>query len=477
MDNVQSASRFQWKLRLPFVSLLTLFLVTLLAYRFYGGEGDFGSLSLLPTAVVLIIALITHRTLEALIAGSLTGFLMLSPQTALQEFSATALKVMQDPTTGWIFLVCGLFGSLIALVQFSGGTLAFSDIVGRYCRTRRKALLFGWLLGIIIFIDDYLNALTVSTAMRKLTDKLKISRQMLAYIVDSTAAPVCLLIPFSTWVLYLAGLFESNGLAESGSGFGFYLSLLPYLFYPWIAVLLVPLVIWGVIPPLGAMKKAEQDTADSPLEEEPDLPQAVKPRMINFVLPMVTLIATTWYFDIDALMGVGCALIVTLALYSAQRIASFSRLFDELMSGLESMLVPLGIIFTAFILQAVNEKLGLAPYLIDTVTPYMDAQWLPALTFLLLSALAFGTGSFWGVYAIALPIVVPLAQSLGADMALTLGALISAGAFGSHACFFGDATVISAKGCGITPMQHAMSQLPYVLIAAGLSFLLFLIAA
>ncbi len=477
MDNVQSGRRFEWKLRLPFLSLLTLFLITLLAYQFYGSDGEFGSLSLLPTAVVLIIALITHRTLEALIAGSLTGFLMISPQTALQEFSATALKVMQNPTTGWIFLVCGLFGSLIALVQFSGGTLAFSDIVGRYCRTRRKTLLFGWLLGIVIFIDDYLNALTVSTAMRRLTDKLKISRQMLAYIVDSTAAPVCLLIPFSTWVLYLAGLFESNGLAESGGGFGFYLELLPYLFYPWIAVLLVPLVISGVVPPLGAMKTAELDSANQPEEEESVEPDHVAPRLINFILPMMTLIAATWYFDIDALMGVGCALIVTLALYSFQRIAPFSRLFDELMAGLESMLVPLGIIFTAFILQAVNEKLGLAPYLIETVTPYMDAKWLPALTFILLSALAFGTGSFWGVYAIALPIVVPLAQSLGADMALTLGALISAGAFGSHACFFGDATVISAKGCGITPMQHAVSQLPYVLIAAVFSFLLFLLAA
>ncbi|MFG1491082.1 Na+/H+ antiporter NhaC family protein, partial [Oceanospirillum sp. HFRX-1_2] len=172
-----------------------------------------------------------------------------------------------------------------------------------------------------------------------------------------------------------------------------------------------------------------------------------------------------------------CALLVTLGLYSIQRIAPFARLFDELMAGIESMLVPLGIIFIAFILQVVNEKLGLAPYLIESVTPYMDAQWLPALTFLLLAALAFSTGTFWGVYAIALPIVVPLAQSLEANMPLTLGALISAGAFGSHACFFGDATVISAKGCGITPMQHAVTQLPYVLIAAGLSFLLFLFAA
>ncbi len=476
MENIFSRPGTALRLSLPSIALIAVLVAALLAYQAHGSDGAYGAISLLPTLVVLGVALAIRRTLEALIAGSLTGFLMLSPASALQDFSSTALTVMQDPITGWIFLVCGLFGSLIALLQFSGGTLAFSDIVGRHVRTRRKTLLVGWLLGILIFIDDYLNALTVSTAMHRVTDRLKISREMLAYLVDSTAAPVCLLIPFSTWVIYLAGLLESNGLAGSGEGLGFYLELLPYLFYPWIAVLLVPLVIFGVVPPLGAMKTAEQRCREAAPTDD-SATSAHPPRLLNFLLPMLTLILATWYFDTDALMGVICALAVSLVLYSIQRIAPFSRLFDELIAGLQTMLVPLGIVFTAFILQAVNEKLGLAPYLIKTVTPYMNAQWLPALTFLVLSALAFGTGSFWGVYAIALPIIVPLAQSLDANMPLTLGALISAGAFGSHACFFGDATVISARGCGITPMQHALSQLPYVLIAAALSLMLFILAA
>ncbi|GAA3710922.1 Na+/H+ antiporter NhaC family protein [Oceanisphaera sediminis] len=437
-------------------------------------EGEFGLFALVPTLVVLGLALLTRRTLEPLLAGALAGFALIEPERTLHNFVASTLEVMQGPIMGWLILVCGLLGSLIALLQFSGATLAFSDALGKYVKRRSHALVASWLLGIAIFIDDYLNALTVSTAMRKLSDKLKISRDMLAYVVDSTSAPVCLLIPFSTWVIYLAGLIEANGLVPKGEGFNYYLSLLPYLVYPWVALLMVPLVAYGVIPLFGYMKKAEQECLEgknAPVEE--DEPGHLQPpRLVNFIMPVLTLLLATWYFDIDALMGVGCALVVSLVLYRLQGLASLPRLFDEIIQGMATMLLPLGIVFAAFVLQAVNEQLGLAPYLIDTITPYMNARWLPALSFLVLAGLTFATGSFWGVYAIAFPIMIPLAQALDANMALTLGALVSAGAFGSHACFFGDSTVISARGCGISPMQHALSQLPYTLIAATVTTLL-----
>ncbi|GAA3539746.1 Na+/H+ antiporter NhaC family protein [Zobellella aerophila] len=451
-----------------------LLLLTLLGAKTGASDTGFGWFALLPTLVVLGLALLTHRTLEPLLAGTLVGFVMVAPDHALQNFVASSLEVMKGPIMGWLILVCGLLGSLIALLQFSGSTLAFSDALGRYIKHRSHALMASWLLGIAIFIDDYLNALTVSTAMRKLSDQLKVSREMLAYVVDSTSAPVCLIVPFSTWVIYLAGLIEANGLAAEGTGFNYYLGLLPYLIYPWVALLLVPAVAYGLVPTFGAMKQAETRASNGTathLREDNDGTRQ-PPQLINFILPVLTLLLATWYFDIDALMGVGCALVVSLVLYRVQGLASLPRLFDEIIHGVGTMLLPLGIVFAAFVLQTVNEQLGLAPYLIDTITPYMNAQWLPALSFLVLAALTFATGSFWGVYAIAFPIMVPLAQALNADMALTLGALISAGAFGSHACFFGDSTVISAKGCGITPMQHALTQLPYTLIAAAITTLL-----
>ncbi|MFP2769661.1 Na+/H+ antiporter NhaC family protein [Oceanisphaera sp. KMM 10153] len=450
-----------------------LMLVVLGSGRSDAGSG-FGMFALLPTLVVLGLALLTRRTLEPLLAGALVGFTMVDPGRTLHGFVASSLLIMQGPIMGWLILVCGLLGSLIALLQFSGSTLAFSNTLGRYIKHRSHALMASWLLGIAIFIDDYLNALTVSTAMRKLSDKLRISRDMLAYVVDSTSAPVCLIIPFSTWVIYLAGLIEANGLVAEGEGFAYYLSLLPYLIYPWVALLLVPLVAYGVVPLFGTMKQAEQDAAEGknlPLEQD-EPGHGHPPRLLNFVLPVLTLLLATWYFDIDALMGVCCALLVCLVLYRLQGLASLPRLFDEIIQGVATMLLPLGIVFAAFVLQDVNEQLGLASYLIDTITPYMNAGWLPALSFLVLAGLTFATGSFWGVYAIAFPIMVPLALSLDANMPLTLGALISAGAFGSHACFFGDSTVISARGCGISPMQHALSQLPYTLIAATVTTLL-----
>lgn len=461
---------------------LVVVLVASLSGYWFGGEDGFGIYVLLPTLVVISMALITQRTLEALLAGTLSGLLMVSPATILNDMASIGLEVMQDPTMGWITLVCGLLGSLIGLLQFARGTEAFSHSAGKYLKGRRSAMLGATGLGVLIFIDDYLNVMTVSAAMRRLFDKLKISRSMLAYVVDSTAAPVCLLIPFSTWAIYLAGLLESNGVAEAGKGFTTYLSLVPYLFYPWLALILVILAGLGVIPVLGKKMKAaeqgEETLLDENQEEETKQERTRNtPRLINFLIPMATLLLATWWSGIDALIGVGFSLIVTLALFVAQDIAPLNRMFDELLTGFQQMLLPLGIVFSAFMLQSVNETLGLTETLITWVQPLMQGSWLPAITFILLSVLAFATGSFWGVYAIAFPIVIPLAQATDASLTLTLGAMISAGAFGSHACFFGDATVLSARGCGITPIQHALTQFPYVLLAALISTVLYIIVS
>ncbi|AEX24913.1 Na+/H+ antiporter NhaC family protein [Vibrio sp. EJY3] len=457
------------------ITLLCMSLVAIASHYFFSGGDDFGAASLLPSTIVICLALVTKRTLEPLIAGSIAGFLIISPTSAIQDFTGAALEVMQGPVMGWILLLTGLFGGLIALLHLSGGTLAFSEQLQKHIHSRRQALFASWILGLLIFIDDYLNALTVSAAMKNVTDKLKISREMLAYIVDSTSAPVCLLVPFSTWVIYISGLLEANNVTGAGDGITYYFSLIPYLIYPWIAVAIIPIVAMGIIPPLGAMKKAEANQVTPKEEVQKDAPS--NPKVMNFILPIVILITATWYFDIDALIGVGCALAACFLLYTLQGIATFSRLFDEMMRGLQNMLVPIGIVFTAFILQIVNEKLGLTSFIISTVTPYMTASWLPAITFVVLSILTFSTGSFWGIYAVSFPIIVPLATALDANLPLTLGALISAGAFGSHACFFGDSTVIAAKGCGISPVQHAITQLPYTLIAAAASSALFVILA
>lgn len=442
----------------------------------------YGLWSLFPTLIVLIMAIITRRTIESLMTGALVGMLMIDPTSVVTQASDTLLTVLGNDTVTWIILVCGLFGSLIALLVRTGGVLTFGDVMTRRIHGRRQGLLTTWLLGLAIFVDDYLNALAISASMKKITDRFKVSREMLAYIVDSTAAPICILVPFSTWAVFFAGLFEENNV--TGSGMGLYIEAIPFMFYAWIAAAVVPLVAMGWIPAIGPMKTAElrasggqvmPDGAEENALETEDKGQR-RPDLLNFLLPIASLIFFTWYFDIDILRGVIVALAVTLVLIFSQRLMSFHATFDTALDGFKSMLMPLGTLVAGFTLKEVNDGLGLTEYVIQTLQPLMTAQLLPAVSFVTMAFLAFATGSFWGLFAVAMPIVLPLASSVDAEMPLVIGALISASAFGSHACFYGDSTVLSAQGSGCTPMAHALTQLPYALIAAFLATLVFLAA-
>ena len=442
----------------------------------------FGLWSLFPTLVVLVMAIVTRRTIESLMTGALVGMLMLDPTSVVTQASDTLLTVLGNDTVTWIILVCGLFGSLIALLVRTGGVLTFGDVMTRRIHGRRQSLLATWVLGLVIFVDDYLNALAISASMKKITDRYNVSREMLAYVVDSTAAPICILVPFSTWAVFFAGLLVDNDVV--GNGLGLYIESIPYMFYAWIAAALVPLVALGWLPAIGPMKTAEAraaggqpvpDGAEANALEVEDRGQR-RPHLLNFLLPIATLIFFTWYFDIDILRGVIVALAVTLVLILGQRLMSFNATFDTALDGFKSMLMPLGTLVAGFTLKEINDDLGLTTYVIATLEPLMTAQLLPAVVFVTMAFLAFATGSFWGLFAVAMPIVLPLAASVDAHMPLVIGALISASAFGSHACFYGDSTVLSAQGSGCTPMAHALTQLPYSLIAAGLATLVFLAA-
>ncbi len=463
------------------LKLIAAFITSVLAL--YGNsvvtDGNYGWFVLLPVAAVLGCAIATHRSIESLLFGSLIGFLLLDPANIFQKMIDANIAVLSDSITAWIITITFLVGGLIALLNFSGGTYAFSNWVSRYARNRSQTLIATWIMGVVIFVDDYLNALAVSTSMKKLGDRFKVSRQMLAYVVDSTSAPMCVLVPISTWAIFLIGLFEANGVFAEGSGFDGYLQLIPYILYAWIAVLMVPLVGMGWIPTLGAMKKAETDAAEGLLPESEGLEvrSVANPRIRNFLLPLLAFMVATWYFDYNTLNGVVFALIFTVPLFMTQKLGTLGSLVDQILDGFSSMIQPMTVVIASFVLQRVNDELGLSPFVLDQVVPYMDAAWLPAITFIVLSVLTFATGSFWGIYAIALPVIFPLAQAVDADILLTMGALVSSGVFGSHACFFGDATVITSKGAGCTPYSHALTQLPYAAIAAVFTTVLFFLLA
>lgn len=444
---------------------------------------SYGWLCLIPTLVVLGIALKTHRTFIALLGGSIVGMVLLYRQNFFIEFTGALQQVMIDPTIGWIILVCGLFGSLIQLLVRTGGTKAFASLLLTRVNSARSALFMTWLLGLVIFIDDYLNALTVGNSMKKVTDRFKVPREMLAYVVDSTAAPICVLIPLSTWSIYVAGLLESTGAAATGEGLSIYVQAIPFMAYGWLAVLVVPLVIIGIIRPIGPMKVAFKrvaaggaiapiDSPSDPPEQEDDRQQSIW----DFLLPIIVLIGVTILTGIDALQGV-IASIAFIWLYHVvfRKGLTLIQAIEESFAGFKTMVYALAIIIMSFVLKEVNEGLGLTQYVIDAVLPVMNKAWLPAMAFVTLSVITFATGSFWGVYAISLPIIIPLAQEMGVHPQLAIGAVISSGAFGSHACFYGDATVLSASATGCNNMAHALSQLPYALLAGGLSTIVFLV--
>ena len=435
-------------------------------------------LVLLPALVTVVTAILSRRPIESLLAGVFVGLLMLEPAAALSNFSSILLDVMMDETIAWIIIVCGLMGSLITLLMRVGAANAFSRALSSKAKDSKSALLYTWLLGLVVFIDDYLNALAVGSSMRKVTDKFKVSREMLAYVVDSTAAPICVLVPVSTWAVFYAGLFMDSGYAESGQGMALYISAIPYMVYPIVAVLLVPLVVNRTVPALGMMKAAEQRASDGiapqlvdEASEQSDANSDTHNRVqiYHFVLPIVALLGFSIWYDLDVQIGVIMSVAVTIIMFGTQRLMAWTQMFDAVIDGIKIMLPALTMVVMAFVFKEVNDQLGLATFVITNVAPLMTPITLPALTFITMALIAFATGSSWGVFAIAIPIILPLADSVGVSIPLAIGALISASTFGSHACFYSDSTVLAAQGSGCDVMDHALTQIPYALIAGAIS--------
>jgi Na+/H+ antiporter NhaC len=440
-----------------------------------------GAIVLLPTLVVFALAIVTHRPIESLVTGSLVGLVMIHGSGFVGGFAESSLRVMTDEDVAWVILVCGFMGSLIGILIRTGSTRAFTEKMTKIVHSQKSALFATWGLGILMFVDDYLNSLAVGSAMRSLTDKFGVSREKLAYVVDSTAAPISVIIPFSTWGVFFAGLIVANGIAPEGEGLDYYISAIPYMFYAWAAVLLVPAVITGAIPSIGPMKAAEErarTTGKTVPPEAVHIEQAnrsiqpredVRPRISMFIVPMVVLVAATLYFDKDFLVGIYITLGGTTLFVLATRMLGMNETFDTIIDGFKTMIEPLGVLVAAFILKDVNDVLGLAPYVVSTMQPILTPELLPTAVFVSMALVSFMTGSNWGVFVIVLPIVTALTNNLGADMTIVIGATLSASTFGSHACFYSDATVLTAQASGCTPFQHAVTQIPYALIAAAIS--------
>ncbi|HWK05204.1 MAG TPA: Na+/H+ antiporter NhaC family protein [Puia sp.] len=450
---------------------------------------DYGVLSLIPPLVVVVLAILFRTSFEPLLIGCLAGFLLIGHHdhtNVFSDFIASLYKIMEDESTVWVILVCGLYGSLIGLMVRSGGTLRFGEWALQRLTSKRQSLMGAWALGLVIFLDDYLSALTVGLSMRKITDAFKVPRPMLAYIVNTTAAPWCVIVPISTWTIFVGKILETSHVAPKGAGLATYWKMIPFISYGYISVLIIPLFIYGILPWFGRMKKADDHAAKTgeltrtdfnmsgTLDISP-MNASHPPKLIYFLLPVVILLAATIYFDIDALKGVMITVTFTFVYYLVIKLGTFRQLSETIFSGFNSMVYALAILVMSYVLKDVNDKMGLTQYVLHGVSPYVTKQVLPLIVFASLSVIAVTTGSSWGLYAVAIPLVVPLAHQLGSNTLLNCGAVVSAGVFGSNACLYSDATILTAQSTECNNLENGLLQLPYALLSFALACVTYLI--
>ena len=464
-----------------------------------------GLIALIIILFVVAGAVATKRCMEFLLLGSIAGSIVLYKGAFLGKWIGILEEVVGDPDNVWLWLVCGLFGSLIAVLQAAGGTGGFSRILSKVCTTQNRTMFASFLLGLLIFVDDYLNVLTVGVCMKDLYDRRKLPRESLAFVLDSTGAPVCVLLPFSTWAVFFAGLFYQHSLINTqfSSGMDAYVHAIPYCFYPFFALAIVCLFTLGKFPKLGAMKKAfsrveKTGAVYSEASAKYNLPEHVPGvreigdaerktgnpdvaaylpkdgRLRDFLIPIILLVGVAVGTS-DLLLAVILTLALCVVMYIPTKRMTLEQFSEHLIKGFGDMLPVFFMLVAAFSLAHICGELHLTEYLIDLAKPFLTPAMFPAVSFVLLAALAFVTGSNWGMSAVVIPILIPMCAAIGGNAVLTMAAIISGGAFGSHACFYTDATILSSSAAGIDNMEHAITQVPYVMIAAGLSVVMYLI--
>lgn len=442
---------------------------------------DYGIISIIPIAVLIVGALITKRMAEMMILSSLVGAILVFKTKFFSGYIGMMFESLSNESFQFLLILLLGFGALIKLFEKSGSLVGFGNAFSKYANSPKRSMVFTWILGVIMFVDDYLNVLSVSIAMKSITDRNGVPREHLAYGVNSMGASVCVMIPFTTWAAFTIAAMKDVGL-----GFNDYLKAIPFMFFPIIAIAVCLLVAIGLIPKLGLIKKAYKRVAEGGpvLVEEKAGASIVNMEIsddtkhtspLNFIIPIVVLVTTMMIFDNNIIYGIFAALITQLVLYMAQRIMTFTDFMNHAFEGVASMSTLAVIICFAFMLGIVNDKMGFSQFVIDNMTGSISPALLPALTFVVVGLVAFAASSFWILILITLPVFVPLATSMGVDPVLIVAAIMSGVAFGSKFCFYSDAVFMTSAGTGVSNMTQIKAVAPYVLGSAFLATIGFLI--
>lgn len=446
---------------------------------------SYGLLSLLPLSMVIVLAVTTRRVLEPMIAGTLVVFMITDKLNFFNVWLEFLLKEINE--YGWYILLFGGFGILIKLLDKSGAAQGFSKLGTRFVKGRKMSIVVTWLLGILIFVDEYLNALAVGVAMRSITDKFKVSREFLAYVINSTGAVVCVLVPVSTWSFFIMSQYESLNINVNGSVFTAYLHTIPFMLYAWISIFSVLLFTFGIFPIFGGMKKAELralNTGDvfpasyHDKKRTEDIFESKKDKegkAIDFIIPMLILTVMTLVTE-DILIAVFYAVIVSAVLSLLRKSMTFDVLVENMLDGFKDMVFVTILVLFAFLFNTGNTELGVTGFLISVIKPILSPNLLPMMIFIFVGLLAFSTGSFWGAAVISLPIFLEVANAMDANVFLIGGAIVSGITFASHACFFSDAVTLSCAAAEIDNSDYLETAIPIIVIPVLISIVAFFIA-
>ncbi len=480
-------------------------------------------LALLPPVIALTLAILTRKVMLSLGVGIVLGAFLLTDYSLLDSVTyivgqVSAVIIDGDGINTWNMSIVAfllLLGMMTALLTLSGGTRAFAQWAQRKVKTQRGSKLLAAFLGVFIFVDDYFNSLAVGAIARPVTDKLKVSRSKLAYILDSTAAPMCVIMPASSWGAYImtivGGILISHGITEY-SAIGAYMRLVPMNFYAIFALLMVFAVAWFKLD-VGQMKAHEQASAAKldqsseqddikDLQDDLDIKESQHGRVADLLLPIIMLIIATVSFmlwtgaqalteqgqafsllgafentDVGRSLVYGALIGLAMALVTVVRQAlPVKDTAKTLWIGAKSMFGAIVILLFAWTIGSVISDMKTGSFLSTLVQGSIAPEWLPVLLFLLSGAMAFSTGTSWGTFGIMLPIAGDMSAASDISLMLPmLSAVLAGSVFGDHCSPISDTTILSSTGARCHHIDHVATQLPYALIVALISSLGFIV--
>ena len=463
--------------------------------------------ALLPPLVAIILALITKEVYSSLFVGIVVGALLYSgfkfEGTVTQIFEGGIIKVLSDSYNVGILIFLVILGSVVCMMNKAGGSAAFGRWASKKIHTRVGAELAAIILGILIFIDDYFNCLTVGSVMRPVTDRHHVSRAKFAYLIDATAAPVCIIAPISSWAAAVSGFVEGQ------DGLAIFVRTIPYNFY---AILTIVMMVGMVLmkTEFGAMRTHEINalngdlytTSARPYENATD-DETPNPRgkVIDLVIPIVMLVIccvismiytggffsgtdfVTAFSQSDAsvglAMGSAFGLVFAIIFYMIRRVVNFRDCMGCIPEGFKAMVPAIMILTFAWTLKAMTDSLGAAVFVEEAMRSVAGGieVILPAIIFLVGCGLAFATGTSWGTFGILIPIVVAVFEKSSPEMMIiSMSACMAGAVCGDHCSPISDTTIMASAGAQCDHVTHVSTQLPYAILAAAVSFVTYIVA-